>query len=319
MSASPSLASTPDGARVAAARLAAASRLPDSASAAALLAAVGGAPGDDDAAFVDVAGVRVRVRARARSHASNAHANAHAHDAAAPAVVLTPSSRANLRRLAFATSLADAMARGGGGGGGGGACARPGLLEGPPGSGKTTLLRHLARAAGAAHDMVELHLDDAADGKALLGAYVCTDVPGEFRWQAGAVTAAVQQGRWVLIEDVDRAPFEVLAALAPLLEARTLLLPGRARPVVAHPDIQLLATRSCAVLAGAGAVAVAGAGAGGDDEGAAQLRLQPISGPLAHFSDRWFRVPFAPLGGGGDGLPLLEPPSGEQLAEPEGL
>jgi len=44
-------------------------------------------------------------------------------------------------------------------------------------------------------------------------------VPGEFRWQPGAVTAAVQQGRWVLVEDVDRAPFEVLAALGSLLLA----------------------------------------------------------------------------------------------------
>ena len=43
----------------------------------------------------------------------------------------------------------------------------------------------------------------------LLGTYVCTDVPGEFRWQAGALTQAVQQGRWAVMEDIDRAPFEV--------------------------------------------------------------------------------------------------------------
>ena len=32
---------------------------------------------------------------------------------------------------------------------------------------------------------------------------------GEFAWQPGVVTQAVADGRWLLIEDVDRAPLEV--------------------------------------------------------------------------------------------------------------
>jgi hypothetical protein len=35
------------------------------------------------------------------------------------------------------------------------------------------------------------------------------------------------QGRWVLIEDIDKGSFEVIAALASLLEHRTLNLQGR--------------------------------------------------------------------------------------------
>ena len=220
---------------------------------------------------VDVAGVSLRVRGSAPPRAP---ADA-SHDAA---VVLTPSARGNLHRLAFAVALSDALGPRGG---------RPVLLEGPPGSGKTTILRHLARAVGFAHDLIELHLDDATDGKALLGTYVCTDVPGEFSWQAGAVTAAAAAGRWLLIEDLDRAPFEVLAALSELLESRTLALPGRARQLSAHPDFQMFATRSCVAMPAA--------------DSRSAIRLQPISGPLATFSDRWLRVPFASLGGGEGG------------------
>ena len=61
------------------------------------------------------------------------------------------------------------------------------LLEGPTGAGKSTLIRELARRTGN-DDMIELHLDDSMDSKSLIGTYVCTDVPGEFKWQAGPLT-----------------------------------------------------------------------------------------------------------------------------------
>ena len=37
-------------------------------------------------------------------------------------------------------------------------------------------------------DLIKVHLGDQADAKVLLGTYICTDVPGEFKWQAGALT-----------------------------------------------------------------------------------------------------------------------------------
>lgn len=51
------------------------------------------------------------------------------------------------------------------------------------------------------------------DAKALLGAYVSSDTPGEFRWQPGPLSLAVERGLWVLIEDLDRAPLEVRITL----------------------------------------------------------------------------------------------------------
>ena len=53
---------------------------------------------------------------------------------------------------------------------------------------------------------------------------------------------AVAQGRWLLIEDINMAPAEVLAGLVPLLEARQLPLPQRGEVVRATAGFQLLAS-----------------------------------------------------------------------------
>lgn len=90
--------------------------------------------------------------------------------------------------------------------------------------------------------MLRIHLDDQMDSKSLMGAYICTSRPGEFVWQPGPLTQAVAQGRWVLIEDINLAPVEVLAALTPLLERRSLSIPSRAETVHAAPGFQLITT-----------------------------------------------------------------------------
>lgn len=104
--------------------------------------------------------------------------------------------------------------------------------------------------------LLELHLDDQTDSKSLLGAHACTDVPGEFAWRPGALTRAAAAGAWVLIEDLDRAPFEVLAAIGPLLEGRPLALPGRSRPLKAAPGFRVFGT---VTTVGAGRVVLGGA------------------------------------------------------------
>ena len=108
-------------------------------------------------------------------------------------------------------------------------------------------MRSLQRPAHAAslsspagqHDMVVLHLDNATDSKALLGSYVCGDTPGEFRWQPGALAQALSAGRWVLLEDVDAAPADVMTSLVPLLEGRPLAVPGRGESLAPAPGFAL--------------------------------------------------------------------------------
>lgn len=104
--------------------------------------------------------------------------------------------------------------------------------------------------------MVVLHLDDATDAKSLIGAYVCGDAPGEFRWQPGVLARALSEGCWLLLESVDAAPPEVLAALLPLLEGKPLLT-GRGEALVPASGFRLFAT-AAGISAGRRELASAG-------------------------------------------------------------
>ncbi|CAM9188295.1 unnamed protein product, partial [Ectocarpus fasciculatus] len=120
----------------------------------------------------------------------------------------------------------------------------PILLQGTAGSGKSFLIREFAALLGQKESLVELHLDDSTDSKSLIGNYTCSDVPGTFVWQPGLITQAVLNGHWLVIEDVDAAPAEIMAALVPLVERRRLYLPNRMEEVTAHPRFRIFGTRT---------------------------------------------------------------------------
>nr|XP_020753857.1 midasin-like [Odocoileus virginianus texanus] len=125
------------------------------------------------------------------------------------------------------------------------ASQNPVLLEGPIGCGKTSLVEHLAAMTGRRKppQLLKVQLGDQTDSKMLLGAYRCADAPGEFVWQPGALAQAVTEGRWVLLENIDYAPLDVVSVLIPLLENGELLIPGRGDCVKAAPGFQFFATR----------------------------------------------------------------------------
>ena len=148
-------------------------------------------------------------------------------------VIETVTTTENLRRLSQAVALES-----------------PILVQGEVGCGKSFLIRELAASMGLESTLVELHLDDQTDSKTLLGAYVCSDVPGEFLWQAGVITQAALNGRWLVIEDIDRAPLEVAASLSTLLERRRLYLPDRGKEVDVHPLFRVFGTRATANTTG---------------------------------------------------------------------
>ncbi|WAR08077.1 MDN1-like protein [Mya arenaria] len=139
-----------------------------------------------------------------------------------------PSNEKNLHSIAMAVSAGS-----------------PVLLQGVVGSGKTTLVEHLAKLTGraTAPALMKIQLGDQMDSKALLGTYRCTEVPGEFVWQPGVLTQAVTNGYWVLLEDIDEAPMEVVSVLLPLLETRALSVPGHGDTVRAAPGFHLFATQ----------------------------------------------------------------------------
>ncbi|XP_067273008.1 midasin [Pseudorasbora parva] len=143
-------------------------------------------------------------------------------------LVLVDSTCQNLRRLAMAV-----------------ASQKPILLEGPIGCGKTALVEYLAAVTGhdKAPDILKVQLGDQTDSKMLLGMYRCTDVPGKFVWQPGSLTQAVSKGYWILLEDIDHAPLDVISVLLPLMENKKLTIPGREDCIQMAPAFQFFATR----------------------------------------------------------------------------
>ncbi|XP_069462584.1 midasin isoform X2 [Ambystoma mexicanum] len=143
-------------------------------------------------------------------------------------LVLVESTCKNLQSLAMAISFQKAV-----------------LLEGPIGCGKTALVEYISAVTGRTNspDILKVQLGDQTDSKMLLGMYRCTDVPGEFVWQPGTLTQAVTKGHWILLEDIDYAPLDVISVLIPLLENGELLIPGRGDCFKVSPGFQFFATR----------------------------------------------------------------------------
>lgn len=119
---------------------------------------------------------------------------------------------------------------------------KPIMLYGIAGSGKTFLANQLARYMHCENTVVKIHLGEQTDAKLLLGAYTTGQKPGTFEWKAGVLTAAVEEGRWIHIEDIDKAPTEVLSTLLTLLEKRELNIPSRGEIIKAKNGFQIIST-----------------------------------------------------------------------------
>jgi hypothetical protein len=113
----------------------------------------------------------------------------------------TPSLVINMARILAATTI-----RG------------PLLLEGPPGIGKTAVVEAMACLLG--YPCERVNLSGSVTLGQLLGSYVPQVVGGQrvFTWQEGVLVRALRRGAWVLLDEVNLAPPEVLAAVAPLLD-----------------------------------------------------------------------------------------------------
>lgn len=116
------------------------------------------------------------------------------------------------------------------------------LLHGRAGAGKTFLINQFARYLSVNNDIVKIHLGEQTDAKLLTGAYTSGEKPGSFEWRSGVLATAVREGKWVLVEDIDKAPTEVLSILLTLLEKRELSIPSRGEIIKAHNKFQLFAT-----------------------------------------------------------------------------
>ncbi|KAG0659837.1 hypothetical protein C6P45_001730 [Maudiozyma exigua] len=120
-------------------------------------------------------------------------------------------------------------------------CA-PIMIVGKAGAGKTFSINELSKYMECQRSIVKIHLGEQTDAKLLIGTYTSGEKPGTFEWRSGVLTTAVREGRWVLIEDIDKAPTEVLSILLSLLEKRELTIPSRGETIKAANGFQLIST-----------------------------------------------------------------------------
>ncbi|GAB1224838.1 hypothetical protein ENUP19_0220G0006 [Entamoeba nuttalli] len=86
----------------------------------------------------------------------------------------------------------------------------PILLQGPTSAGKTSLVEYLAKATG--HRMVRVNNHEQTDVQEYLGSYVPTE-DGKLIFQEGILVEAVRKGYWIVLDELNLAPSEVLEAL----------------------------------------------------------------------------------------------------------
>lgn len=142
-----------------------------------------------------------------------------------PRLVMTETITKNMRALAEGVNT-----------------SRPLLVTGCAGSGKSSVVRSVAQELGKSSSMLTLHLNEQTDAKLLIGMYASATKPGSFSWRPGVLTTAVMEGRWLIIEDLDRAPTDIISILLPLLERRELLIPHWGKTIRASPSFKILAT-----------------------------------------------------------------------------
>lgn len=83
-------------------------------------------------------------------------------------------------------------------------------MQGPTSSGKTTLVSHLAACTG--HRCVRINNHEGTDLQEYLGSYT-TDERGRLAFHEGALVTALRHGHWVILDELNLAPSEVLEAL----------------------------------------------------------------------------------------------------------
>jgi midasin len=119
----------------------------------------------------------------------------------------------------------------------------PVLIQGPTSAGKTSAVEFLARQTG--HRFVRINNHEHTDIQEYLGTYVTDPKTGNLVFQEGLLVTAVRQGHWIVLDELNLAPTDVLEALNRLLDDnRELVIPETQEVIRPHPNFILFATQN---------------------------------------------------------------------------
>ena len=116
------------------------------------------------------------------------------------------------------------------------------LLQGPTSAGKTSMVEYLARVTG--HQCIRINNHETTDLQEYVGQYV-SDKSRALRFVEGPLVTACREGHWIILDELNLAPSEVLEALNRLLDDnRELFIPETMETVKPHPHFRLFATQN---------------------------------------------------------------------------
>ncbi|KAG8746577.1 hypothetical protein FRC10_004429 [Ceratobasidium sp. 414] len=119
----------------------------------------------------------------------------------------------------------------------------PVLVEGPTSSGKTSSVEYLARRTG--HRFVRINNHEHTDLQEYLGSYLTDPATGKLKFQDGILVRALRAGDWIVLDELNLAPTDVLEALNRLLDDnRELVVPETNEVIRPHPNFMLFATQN---------------------------------------------------------------------------
>lgn len=119
----------------------------------------------------------------------------------------------------------------------------PVLIEGPTSAGKTSSVEFLARRTG--HQFVRINNHEHTDIQEYIGSYVADPITGKLVFQDGLLVRALRFGHWIVLDELNLAPTDVLEALNRLLDDnRELVIPETQEVVRPHPHFMIFATQN---------------------------------------------------------------------------
>ena len=119
----------------------------------------------------------------------------------------------------------------------------PVLIEGPTSSGKTSSVEYLARRTG--HRFIRINNHEHTDIQEYLGSYVSDPATGKLVFRDGLLVRALRHGDWIVLDELNLAPTDVLEALNRLLDDnRELVIPETQEIIRPHPHFMLFATQN---------------------------------------------------------------------------